>query len=274
MARAGAGPRGVPEPASEVDSCANIILLCPTHHRIVDAQPDIYTAKVLRAMKYQHETAVRARQRSTLQLAIVHAPAYEVLCHGGLRAAGAWRYGPSLVIACSFGSDPVLTDQGHWRGAGLEFRHIHDYQGSELIFTSSEAEPDVDYRVADSVLKIIQATYEPQTNTITPFVEHSFELGQFPAARSLRLLLALSLGYGEDLHAIVEQLTNLPHSSSANAEELLYRIRNIGLSEPDVALAAIERLRGLWWYDGVNAETAQAICGELYLVKRATDRAA
>src|SRR5437870_1358102 len=46
------------------DEYNNLILLCPTHHRIIDAQPDVYMPAVLYAIKSQHESHVRAVQRS------------------------------------------------------------------------------------------------------------------------------------------------------------------------------------------------------------------
>ena len=52
-----AGPRSAPTiPVDELNSEANLILLCPTHHALVDAQPEVYTATVLRNWKRQHES--------------------------------------------------------------------------------------------------------------------------------------------------------------------------------------------------------------------------
>ena len=51
------GPRSAPTlPVDELNSEANLILLCPTHHALVDNQPDVYTADVLRKWKRQHQS--------------------------------------------------------------------------------------------------------------------------------------------------------------------------------------------------------------------------
>ena len=44
-----AGPRGTSElTEKELNSHENLLLLCPTHHVLVDAQPETYTAKKLK----------------------------------------------------------------------------------------------------------------------------------------------------------------------------------------------------------------------------------
>lgn len=41
--------------AKEIDSESNLMILCPTHHKLVDDYPDNYTVEVLRKMKDEHE---------------------------------------------------------------------------------------------------------------------------------------------------------------------------------------------------------------------------
>ena len=53
------GPRGETElAAADRDAYGNLILLCGRHHRIVDAQPQLYSALRLEAMKNAHESWV------------------------------------------------------------------------------------------------------------------------------------------------------------------------------------------------------------------------
>ena len=56
------GPRG----DSDLDEAArnrveNLILLCPTHHTLIDVQPRTYSVSVLRQLKQDHEQSVRQR---------------------------------------------------------------------------------------------------------------------------------------------------------------------------------------------------------------------
>lgn len=271
LARVGMGPRGTADPAIDLDSCVNHILVCPTHHRIIDAQPDVYSVKVVQAMKLQHEGMIRERLRSRVQVVAVDTAGYASLC-GGTKAAGAWRIGPSLVIACSYGSEPVLSVSGHWVGSGLEFHHIHD-QGNERLFGSSEAEPDIEYWLDESSLRIVASTYDPRSNSLAAFVEHTYLLGNLPALRSIRLLLPELPSSAKDLSRLVHELKNLPRNRAAEAELLLYHIRNVGISNPDSALSAVHDLRSEWWCDGTNAEAAQSITRELAIVKQAQQRA-
>jgi hypothetical protein len=46
---------------SEVDVPNNMIVLCPTHHRIMDKQTERYDGTTLRRVKAQHEEWVKRR---------------------------------------------------------------------------------------------------------------------------------------------------------------------------------------------------------------------
>lgn len=56
------GPRKDPNyPRVKIDQPDNLILLCPTHHTLVDKQESTYTVEDLRCMKLSHEAKVRTR---------------------------------------------------------------------------------------------------------------------------------------------------------------------------------------------------------------------
>ena len=56
------GPRGTGGlTEKELKSHNNLILLCPTHHVLVDGQPETYTVEVLRDWKQRHEARMRKR---------------------------------------------------------------------------------------------------------------------------------------------------------------------------------------------------------------------
>jgi hypothetical protein len=55
VARSKGGPRSGALSSREVDQYKNLILLCPTHHKLVDDQAKEYTAEALRTLKREHE---------------------------------------------------------------------------------------------------------------------------------------------------------------------------------------------------------------------------
>jgi hypothetical protein len=60
IARKPGGPRG--EPAGGDDTYANLILLCPNHHREIDKAPEgTFPADLIHEWKRQHEERVRAQ---------------------------------------------------------------------------------------------------------------------------------------------------------------------------------------------------------------------
>lgn len=58
VARSVDGPRGGQIEAELVDDVSNLLLLCKTHHKLVDDQPGQYTSDVLRTLKAEHEVWV------------------------------------------------------------------------------------------------------------------------------------------------------------------------------------------------------------------------
>ncbi len=60
------GPRFRPMPRKEVDAYANLLLLCPSDHKIVDEQVTYYTEQRLQALKREHEQWVKDRVSSTI----------------------------------------------------------------------------------------------------------------------------------------------------------------------------------------------------------------
>lgn len=59
------GPRFRPMPKKEVDGYGNLILLCPSDHKIVDEQVSNYTEQHLQTLKRDHEKWVKQRMSST-----------------------------------------------------------------------------------------------------------------------------------------------------------------------------------------------------------------
>jgi hypothetical protein len=56
------GPRHDPAFASDsIDDLSNLLLLCRVHHKLVDDQPETFTAETLRQLKANHEKWVKER---------------------------------------------------------------------------------------------------------------------------------------------------------------------------------------------------------------------
>lgn len=60
------GPRHDPSfPPAAVDGLENLILLCRVHHKLVDDQPETFTAAMLRGLRTNHEAWVQERLTAT-----------------------------------------------------------------------------------------------------------------------------------------------------------------------------------------------------------------
>ena len=63
------GPRGQGGlTEDELNSIDNLILLCPNHHRVVDRQPETYTAELLKQWKEEHEAKVNKQRPAGLDI--------------------------------------------------------------------------------------------------------------------------------------------------------------------------------------------------------------
>ena len=63
------GPRGQGGlTEDELKSIDNLILLCPNHHRVVDRQPETYTAELLKQWKEEHEAKVNKQRPAGLDI--------------------------------------------------------------------------------------------------------------------------------------------------------------------------------------------------------------
>ena len=68
------GPRFHPIPAKEVDAYANLMLLCPSDHKIVDEQVTYYTEQRLLELKRKHEQWVKDKISSAIPAIKIHDP--------------------------------------------------------------------------------------------------------------------------------------------------------------------------------------------------------
>jgi hypothetical protein len=265
--RSANGPRGMAG-SDPSESAANYLLLCPTHHRVIDERPDIYTIDALRAIKQDHESRVRSQLASHSQSQILIAAGYSSACAGN-RAVNAWRVGPSTVIVCSFGSDPTPEAEDHWRGAGLEFRCIHDTLGAEQLYLTSEANFDVQYWLHEKALYIVQHTYDPTVQDIVPFIEHRFDVQCIPTEVSRRVLLHTQLDAAPTIDQLVLRINTAPGELYTRDHEIaLYELRNAGLAAPTAVLEKLREFQEKPWCDGALAEEVASIEQELRLIQQ------
>jgi hypothetical protein len=74
------GPRHDPDyPADQIDSYKNLILLCPTHHSLIDAHGgDAYDVETLLAMKQRHEEQQGRKDRITQAIRLYVGKQYDI----------------------------------------------------------------------------------------------------------------------------------------------------------------------------------------------------
>jgi hypothetical protein len=95
------GPRYNPRfPLEEVDEIANLLLLCGTHHKMIDDQCETYSADVLRSIKTDHEKWVEAKLKDEALLPPVRIRRFKDNIPAQLRFIPTGQEIFSLVTSC------------------------------------------------------------------------------------------------------------------------------------------------------------------------------
>ncbi len=261
------GPRGSePIPQEGVHSYTNIILLCPTHHKIVDKKPQIYTKQYMIDIKSAHEHRVRLNRLSDEYLLEVAAAIPGALG----QAVNCWQIGGSIVVIYSYGSPPVRMNHDRWRAAGVRIGQLHATEGVHWLFDSSEAEPDIEYWPSDSKFYVVQETFLYDEKRFAPFVKHEFDLTKVPALSQVELLLDADPSLVVKIPDIVKEIGAIDRDDySDRLDVLLCQMWRAGLSAPVRVCEEFRRFKGAWWCSGATSEGVTSMSKELALVQRA-----
>lgn len=263
------GPRGeIPIESPRINLYENLILLCPTHHTLIDAQPEKYNVDVLHEMKKNHEFWVDSNLRSANRAEEFHYipdPTYASLCDH--RLVHIWKYPKAHIICCSFGSNPVQILSGIWKASGIEFKRIlpsNFDQTPEDIMIAGEAEPEVEYRCDAEALEVTHFTYDPRATAFVPFVTIMFEHDRPIEKKIISIRLSPDIS---PIEPVLESLNKTRTTIDSQAiEKELYHLRNIGISVPHQALKWANKLWSSWWCDGYLAESLKDIEKQFELI--------
>jgi hypothetical protein len=262
VAKTLAGPRGKEtSPGGDIDGIANILLLCPTHHRIVDEQPALYTVAALREMKELHERRIRERQSIDSQLREF---VFETsnLVDDGLRLFGTWHFGEALLVVTLFGSEPVRVAQGTWKGAGLVLRAVSGHRHLK-IGTYSEADSDITFSVDGPIVTVVEHVFDWNNQEDTPFIQKCCDLRNFDtgivATRLMDAPPDSPIYTKNEILKLYEQWL----MDGVDPEVAVINLREIGLTNPDAVFATLHLLREAGRLDGAVAECATMIAKEI-----------
>ena len=246
------GPRGHEISNSmDSDSYDNIVLLCPTHHTLIDAQPEIYTKEALIDIKRAHEQRIRNK---------IVASEY------------GWLVGNSHVVLDIYGVQPVWCND-HWRACGIRIGQTQINPTSEetyWFFESSEAEDDVKYWICDPIFYVEQSVFLYEERSFKPFVRHEFDLSSIPAPSNIVLLMETDQTLAAQIPNLTRRIMSFDRGDSIDDLcILLSRLWRTGLFDPVQVCRELQRFQRLWWHDGEMAELVSSMRKELNLVKRA-----
>lgn len=264
-ARNNGGPRFDESLTSlDINANSNLILLCRNHHKLVDDQPERFTVEWLSDCKRAHEFRIR----SLLAVDIGRSGIASIDDHelqeygptfGGMVVANGWRIGGIPILALQYGSDPVPVGGDWWRGSGLQFVRIDTGGQQTVIFNSSEARPDFDYKVSTTGLSVVDYTYDPVEDEIVRFSRKDFALTSGEIGKSVTLLFS-PMNVGK---SAIEIWQEIDAGVRPLSETAVYEIRNAGLADPSAAIALFRERLSAHQLDGAVAETALSCVGEL-----------
>ena len=244
------GPRGH-EISNSMDSYDNIVLLCPTHHTLIDAQPEIYTKEALIDIKRAHEQRIRNKIVSSEY---------------------GWLVGNSHVVLDIYGVQPVWCND-HWRACGLRIGQTqinHTSEETYWFFESSEAEYDVKYWICDPIFYVEQSVFLYVERCFKPFVRHEFDLSSIPAPSNIILLMEIDQTLAAQIPNLTRRIKSFDEGDSIDDLcILLSRLWRTGLYDPVQVCRELQQFQRLWWHDGEMAELISSMKEELNLVQKA-----
>lgn len=230
-----------------LDSYENWILLCANHHRLVDAQPDLHTATLLREWKTNHERLIAKRLEFTAQ----HRRPTDERPHAIEFDGLAYRVGRSEFDQWTFdrrsgrgrfddpfGSFPVVYGATSERGALFEAMGLFR-PGPALLTQLAAIEVDTEHDLLGA-----------------PEADRLSDVGRVPAAWLSRVSLSeawvsarLADLRDADTIAYVQELVR-PSLGDVSPEELVYS-RAFRVTQEVARRLAEQQDRGVAVFDGV-----------------------
>lgn len=255
------GPRGDgAPPGGDIDGVANLVLVCPTHHRLIDDQPQNFGIGMLEEIKRFHEESIAKDREKQSPSSNLH-PAEDYSGFSGLPIFQSWEFSDTIFVVSQFGEDPIPTGSQSWRGNGLVFEVI---RAGKVIYSGmySEADPDVLFSVDKSLITITDQIFDFKAKRDTPFIQRVIDVGSTElSVRSIRLYTPQDMtkrSVGEIFASYEEWLAN-----GVDPESAVINLRDFGFANPAEVCTVIERLFEQRQLDGAVAECASMVTDEI-----------
>ena len=179
-----------------------------------------------------------------------------------------WEYDGVEVIVCSFGAIKEGAAEAAWTAYGIKLRAR---SGDEVrqIGWWGEARGELTLTYAPGQLSVIERTWDYKTRSYTPFIVTTFHQ-EAGAVRADRALLATSEAYDAEVAAALSAFIVETYAETYSYEEVqdaLYRLRDMGLDEPDIVIAELEELKPKIATAAALAEYTQSVIAELEQVR-------
>lgn len=255
------GPRGDGSPpGGDIDGVANLILVCPTHHRLIDDQPQNFSVGMLEEIKRSHEDSIAKDREKQNPSSNLH-PAEDYKGFSGLPIFQSWEFTDTIFVVSQLGEDPTPTGSQSWRGKGLVFEVI---RSGKVIYSGmySEADSDVLFSVDRSLVTITEQIFDFKANRDTPFIQRIIDVGSTELlVRSIRLYTPQDMtkrSTDEILASYEEWLEN-----GVDPETAVINLRDFGFANPSEVCEVIEGLFERRLVDGAVAESASMVANEI-----------
>lgn len=247
---------------SEIDSCVNLIVLCPTHHTIIDANTEIFTSELLKDMKLNHERKIRERTNETNKAQEV---VFSIDYLG--QVVNLWQVSSSTVVVSSYGTPPVLTEKKHYSGSGIQLWHTAKGDYKKLLIDSSEALPDIEYWMENTQLHVIRSTFLDDIGQFIPFAEEIIDVSKTPALRKIVKLLQGNPSLVTKVPELINSLLKV--KTYEDSKYLLGDIFRAGISNPKSVLSEFSKIMQAECFQGGEVIGGKIMERDLILIQDA-----
>lgn len=255
------GPRGAESPpGGYIDGVANLLLLCPTHHRLIDDQPQNFSIETLKEIKRSHEDSIAKSREKQFPSSNLR-PEVHYRGFSGLPIFQSWEFTDSIFVVSMLGSVPIPVGYQSWRGTGLAFEVIRE---GEVIYSGmySEAEPEVLFSVENSLVTITEQIIDLKEQRYIPFIQKVIDIDSTElSVRSRRIYTPrdMTKRSEEEILASYEKWL----ADGVDPETAVISLRDFGFANPSEVRAMIKGLFERRLIDGAVAECASMVADEV-----------
>ena len=175
-----------------------------------------------------------------------------------------WRVGGDRLVLCSYGEKAKRVGKGTWERS--EFAIVLEHGGTTRSLLDFDAEMTARYTAVPPVFTFTELTVRADGHrwTNVPLVRHTLRLGVPHPKMTSSFVLRASKFDRAEFERMLHRLGGLPMEEY---ERTLYRVRDMAVGRPSLALRYLHEAQHAPWADAHYGEELSSVIREVELAR-------